>query len=195
MQIQSRGDSLGTKLYYNNNITSFNELVYFGLTGDMNQTFSNDKYLRSVVIPSGVTGLNNTFGNCSRLTYVTLPSTITNLGNATFRYCYALESITLPSGMTKIGEMLFEGCPLTTITIPSGVTAINTFAFNGCSQFTEMIFLGTTPPSLSGTRPLGATNLTFPFYVPDEAVNAYKAASGWSNYASRVKGISERPTS
>ena len=171
-----------------------NELVHFGLTGTMDQTFESDAYLKSVVIPSGVTTLGSTFSRCSRLTSVTLPSTITNLGNASFRYCYSLASITLPTNITSIGEMLFQGCPLTAITIPSGVTSVKTFAFDSCSRLTEMIFLGTTPPTLSGTRPLGVTTLTFPFYVPDASVDAYKAASGWSNYASRVKGISERPT-
>lgn len=160
----------------------------------MDQAFSNDKYLRSVVIPSGVTSLSSTFNNCTRFKSVTLPSTITNIGSSTFRYCSALANITLPSGLTNISSLAFQGCPFTTITIPSGVTSIGSNAFDNNTNFTEMVFLGSTPPALSGTRPLGATNLTFPFYVPDAAVSAYKAASGWSGYASRVKGISERPS-
>ena len=76
--------------------------------------------------------------------------------------------------------------------MPSTVTSIATLAFGGCSSLTEMIFVGTTPPTLE-TNALGQ-GYTFPIYVPDEAVSTYKAASGWSGYASRVKGISERPT-
>jgi hypothetical protein len=29
-----------------------------------------------------------------------------------------------------------------------------------------------------------------PIYVPSGSVNTYKAADGWSNYASRIKAIS-----
>lgn len=30
-------------------------------------------------------------------------------------------------------------------------------------------------------------------YVPDESVATYKAATGWSSYASKIKGKSELP--
>ena len=62
----------------------------------------------------------------------------------------------------------------------------------GNNTLTEIIFLGSTPPTV-GNGGLG-TNLSFPIYVPDDAVEAYKAALTTNNYASRVKPISERPT-
>lgn len=38
----------------------------------------------------------------------------------------------------------------------------------------------------------GCTSLAV-IYVPDQQVNAYKAASNWSAYADKIKGISEKP--
>ena len=68
----------------------------------MDQAFSNDKYLRSVVIPSGVTSLSSTFNNCTRFKSVTLPSTITNIASSAFSYSdddtvYYLEATTPPT--------------------------------------------------------------------------------------------------
>ena len=46
--------------------------------------------------------------------------------------------------------------------------------------------------SLTGTNAFqGASNAII--YVPDALVNDYKAATNWSTYADRIKGISELP--
>lgn len=53
-----------------------------------------------------------------------------------------------------------------------------------------MTFLATTPPTLSGANnSLGATNYTFPIYVPAESVDTYKTK--FSKYASRIQAIPE----
>ncbi len=45
----------------------------------------------------------------------------------------------------------------------------------------------TTPPAL-GTDVFANTN-NCPIYVPAASVETYKAASGWSGYASRIQAI------
>ena len=45
----------------------------------------------------------------------------------------------------------------------------------------------TTPPTL-GESALDYTN-NCPIYVPAASVDVYKAASGWSTYASRIQAI------
>lgn len=110
-----------------------------------------------------------------------------------------LTSLVIPSTMTAIANAYCQGCSgLLHVTIGENITSIGTNAFRDCSHITEMIFEGTTPPTLTTTSgasgSLGNPNLTFPIYVPDSAVSAYQSAASWVNYASRVKGISERPT-
>ena len=166
----------------------------FGLKGSLSGSFVNCKYLWSIVIPNGVITLSQTFNNCDRLSNVELPSTLTTITSYAFRNNYALHNITLPNSLTTIGTQAFQGSRLVSVTIPSSVTSIESYAFDNISSLTEIICLGTVPPSISSTRPFGQTNQTFPIYVPDDSVAAYKSKDGFSQYANRIKGISERPT-
>ena len=74
------------------------------------------------------------------------------------------------------------------MTIPSSVTLIDEYAFYGCSSLTSVIVLATTPPTLSFNA---FTNNASgrKIYVPANSVNAYKAASGWSDYADYIEAI------
>ena len=52
------------------------------------------------------------------------------------------------------------------------------------------IIRATTPPILENDKyPFNGTS--FPIFVPDESVNAYKSATNWARLASRFKPISE----
>lgn len=109
-----------------------------------------------------------------------------------------LTGLVIPSTMTAVANAYCQGCTgLLQVTIGENITSIGTNVFRDCSHITEMIFNGATPPTLVTTSgasgSLGNPTLTFPIYVPDSAVSAYQSAASWVNYASRVKGISERP--
>lgn len=54
----------------------------------------------------------------------------------------------------------------------------------------SMLMTQTTPPQITATSPVWGTK---PIYVPDEAVDAYKTASGWSNAAAYIYPASEYP--
>ena len=60
--------------------------------------------------------------------------------------------------------------------------------FYGCTSLEAIVLRNTTPPTL-GSGVFTSTN-NCPIYVPDESVEAYKAASGWSAYASRIYPMS-----
>ena len=117
-----------------------------------------------------------------------IPNTVTSIDDYVFYECTGLTSINIPSGVTNIGDYAFYDCTsLTSINIPSGVTNIGDYAFNDCSGFTSITVNATTPPIL-GTDVFNNTN-NCPIYVPNESVDTYKAASGWSAYASRIQGM------
>ena len=131
----------------------------------------------------------NAFSSCTSLTSVTIPSGVTSIGYGTFYRCTSLTSITIPSSVTSIGTYAFQNCTsLTSITIPSSVTSINGEAFYNCTSLTSITVEATTPPTL-GSSAFNNTN-NCPIYVPAESVDAYKTASGWSSYASRIQSIS-----
>ena len=120
--------------------------------------------------------------------YSQIPNDIVNIGNYAFNYCSGLNSITIPNSVTSIGIDTFRGCSgLRSVTIPSGVTSIDEYAFYGCTRLTSITVEATTPPTL-GSSAFDRTN-NCPIYVPDASLNTYKAASGWSTYASRIQGI------
>ena len=130
-----------------------------------------------------------TFPDCQNITSVIIPSGVTSIGDGAFEDCSSLTSITIPDSVTSIGELAFYGCSsLTSITIPSRIASIDWSAFNSCRSLSSVTCLATTPPTL-GTYAFYNNASGRKIYVPSESVNAYKAATNWSDYASDIEPI------
>lgn len=147
------------------------------------------------VFPSGVTKLKQNALSSTKFKSVTIPDAVrisTDREYSFLRSCTALTHVDFGSGLTRIDEQFCRDCTaLTTVTIPSQITTISYMAFSGCTSLREMIVLATNPPGLDGTAiPTTVTDI----YVPDASVSAYQSATNWTRYASKIKGISERPT-
>lgn len=101
----------------------------------------------------------------------------------------------LPQGCVRFGTAWFQRVYYSDlVTIPERITQIDSANFQSVSTGFELQFLSSTPPTLSSTTALGSTSASWLIYVPDSSVSAYQSASNWVGYASRIKGISERPT-
>ena len=176
-------------------------------------SFKNCSSLPSIEIPSGLTSIGyQCFYSGSSLTSITfeqgsqlqdidsmafantslrsisIPSGVTSIGSFAFEYCKSLTSVTIPNSATNIGNGAFTNCTsLTSIDVPDSVTSIGNQAFYRCSGLTSITVNATTPPTLGGSA-LDSTN-NCPIYVPSGSVETYKAASGWSDYASRIQAI------
>lgn len=159
-----------------------------GVTSISYGTFRNCG-LTSVSIPNSVTSISDdALRQCHSLTSVTIGSGVTTIGVCSFYICTSLRSINIPNSVTSIGGWAFAECSsLTSVTIGSGVTSISEHAFYYCSGLTSVTCLGTTPPRL-GYDAFYSTN-NCPIYVPTSSVNAYKTATNWSTYASRIQPI------
>jgi hypothetical protein len=152
--------------------------------------FNGCTVMTDAIIPDTITSIGNyAFYDCRGLTGVTIPDSVTSIGMQAFNYCSTLPSIIIPDSVESIGASGFTyDNRLATVSIGSGVASIGRSAFYGCRGLTSITVEATTPPSL-GADAFDYTNNTFIIYVPAESVNAYKTASGWSTYASRIQAI------
>ena len=78
---------------------------------------------------------------------------------------------------------------ITSIVLPETITSIGDSAFCDCQQLKDVYVLNTTPPSIYNWIVFNNNASGRKFYVPAESVDAYKAASGWSSYASYIEAI------
>lgn len=83
-----------------------------------------------------------------------------------------------------IGANAFYNCSdLTSVTIGNSVTSIGESAFLRCDKLKIIRMSATTPPTL-GSNAIHTT--IEKIIVPKSAINAYKAATGWSQYANKI---------
>ena len=128
------------------------------------------------------------YSNRSDLTRVIIPDSVTEIGGGAFSDCTNLTSVEIPASVTEIGGGAFSDCTsLASVKIPNNVTQIGGFAFSDCTSLTSIECKATTPPT-GGSSMFYNTN-NCPIYVPNESVEAYKSAPGWSEYADRIFGI------
>ena len=92
------------------------------------------------------------------------------------------------AGYEVLKTGVFQGNKtLTAATIPASVTGITWVTFEN-STIKQLTCYGTTPPTLGSNVFAGVTTLEH-IYVPASAVEDYKAATNWSNYASIISAI------
>ena len=161
-----------------------------GVTKIGSNAFYNIKGLTSITVPPTVTAFNGyAFSLASNLTSVTIDyaSDATLEGSDQLSQS-PISSLTIGSNPTQIAKYMFYNCKkLIELYIPNNISSIGNAAFYNCSGLTSITVDRTTPPII-GTNVFRGTN-DCPIYVPSESVDAYKAASGWSSYASRIQAI------
>ena len=128
-------------------------------------------------------------GGNSILQTLKLPQGVTGIGDKSFTAFTALKSVVLPDGLTSIESYAFLRCSaLTSITLPASLTSIGYRAFRNCRSLKTVTCLAATPPGL-GTDAFENCDANLQIRVPSESVDAYQAASEWSNYADKIVAI------
>ena len=150
--------------------------------GDM--AFYSCPELASVNIPNSVTSIGKwAFGECYNLADVTIGNSVETIGNFAFMSCTRLTSVIIPNSVTTIGGWAFEGCSnLSSVTIGSGVTTIGHAPFNYCPSLTQVTCLATTPPTVETEYDAFSTFDTATLFVPNEALEDYKAHEVWGRF-------------
>lgn len=101
----------------------------------LDEIFTNNTALGSIILPSGMTKINSGgFAGCTNLASVTLPETLETIGGDAFLGCSSLKSIIIPNSVTSISGSAFESCTaLTYVKLPDGITELNESTFRYCS--------------------------------------------------------------
>lgn len=206
--------SIGTVFNKSTTITHFDEFSKFSnvttLSGSNNSTnaassgaFNGCNSLKTIKFPDSLLTINGgAFVGTSALEIDLKIPSLATVGDNIFKGSGIKRVLNLgnvanlgTSGTTNWGgEGFFFGCNKMEIAIlPTTLSSIPPVAFYGCTALMALVFKSDVPPSLANTNALTNTN-NCPFYVPDASVEAYKGATNWSSFASRIKGISELPS-
>jgi len=158
------------------------------ITGVGDYSFLRCKSLTGVTLPETLTYIGTqAFSNCTGLTSIRIPLSVNMFGYSAFADCSNLTSLNIPNGVVLIPMFMCAGCSsLSTITIPASVTILKARAFIDCSGLTSITCLCTEPPYIEEGVFTGST---CPIYVPLSSVETYKARSGWSTYADRIRSF------
>jgi hypothetical protein len=124
----------------------------------------------------------------NKLIGLEIESCVTRIGDKMlFNYINFDGSITIPDSVTSIGNSVFFNCKkLRTVTIGSGVTSMGNDVFFACDNLSTVTINAVVPPTL-GTEAFDESSCQIK--VPSGSVNAYKSATNWSTYASRITSI------
>ena len=180
-------------------VTLSNSIVSIG-----GYCFKYCKSLTTLIIPYGVKYIQHSaFLGCSGLTSITIPESVTHIYSYAFNKCRSLTSVTLPNSVEYIGGFNFSECSnLRTLTLGNNVRIIR-WDFCWSSNNLESVTINTTTPpqfipeswdsgvggNISFYNPIAGRYNNVAIYVPSGSVNAYKAASGWSQFADKIYPI------
>ena len=183
-----------------------------------NSAFSSCIKLKSIEIPDSVTSLGSSafsyctalktatigdgiktipssaFYYCTNLINIKLPQYLTSIGSSAFYYCTKLASIELPYTLTSLGDYAFQNCTaLTEVTLPAKLQK-ESRSFYNCTGIKKMTSLASVPPTCYVVNSnyygimYGVDKTNVELLVPTWALNEYKLAKGWNEFAT-IKGI------
>lgn len=146
--------------------------------------------LTEYTIPDGVTSIEQgAFYDAYSLTKVIIPFGVTSIGPQAFQYCTRLVECSIPNSVTTIGYNAFYNCSdLKTLTIPESVTSIGARMIYKCASSFALKCPRVVPPTLEGILVETPSSLNS-IQVPFDSVTAYKSATNWSTYASKIYRI------
>ena len=121
------------------------------------------------------------------------------LNNAVFQDSLIEKVLDLGS-ITQIGTggyvYTFYGCSkLKVLILPQTLTTIHSRSIALCPLLECLVCKAEIPPTLLASDSIIiSSSYSTIIYVPNDSVEAYKEATNWTNYASRIKSISEIAT-
>ena len=182
-------------------VETIEESAFQGCSNLTTVNFEKGSQLKTI----GIGYNSNVFANCTALTAIEIPASVETIGESAFQGCSNLTTVTFEKGsqLKTIGGgyysfssyhyyygAFYELEKLMTVDMSActQVETIGKYAFG--NDFELRLFkIGTeTPPTCENGAFIG-TNYSV-LKVPSGCADAYKAATGWKNFAS-ISGLDE----
>lgn len=126
----------------------------------------------------------------SALTSFEFPLAATSTVSSMFMNCAQLKRVRLSPGMAKFNHYTFNGCKVLEMTEwPETLTFVGHWCFSS-PLIKKLRVLAKTPPTLYSNEVF--VYMSWPdLYVPDESLEAYKAAEKWKGHTDKIHPLSE----
>ena len=167
----------------------------FGLTRLIGYTNTPNPYLKYVFFYENTLNQFGFFQNTAITGVLKINGGITTIKPIGFYLCTNLTKVITGNSVTTIdggnSSGAFQQCTgLQEADLGTGITSIGQDTFRGCTSLTSIICRAYNPPTLA-TNAFNGIPAGTKFYVPNDRVNAYKTATGWINFASRIFSIND----
>lgn len=114
---------------------------------------------------------------------------VESIGQFAFAQCSNIKIIRLPSIISLTANIFNNSHAISVLEIGDKCTSVINSSLSGCKIELTLIIRAIKPPSLNGSFMLGSGGVVISIRVPAEAVDDYKAAPNWSNYAPIISAI------
>ena len=173
--------------------------------------FTYCRKLNSLDLGNGIKYIGKgNFQHAVLLTTLTIPASVDEIGENAFENWQKLQSVRLGEGLSTIKEGMFRNYPVLTnalylpkslitiesrafaeypyhnfwqsITLYENVESIGHEVFSGCDGIKDIYVYALQPPICEDETFNGISPKDITLHVPEEALELYKNAVGWSNF-------------
>ncbi len=175
---------IGSNAFYNCGFTG-NLTLPMGLTEIQSTAFRFTKFKGELNIPSTVTTIGElAFANTEFNGTLVLPKELLSLGSSAFHSCWRLSGVVeIPENIVAIPSDLFYGCSnIEGVVLHKDVEVVGSQAFANCYYISSIVSKAKNPPTISSSSFSGVAKDNFVVEVPEESVQQYRFATGWSEF-------------
>lgn len=146
--------------------------------------FSGIEINGSLKIPESVVSLGYCSFQSAKIKHLILSPNIVSISRSCFEDCSELDSITIPKNVELIENRAFWNCiRLESVELPEKLQQIEDYAFGQCYNLSYIKCNAIEPPQIGGSATfLGVNKDNFTLEVPEQSVDAYRNAPGWSEF-------------